>query len=132
MKSHAFAIMLGALALVGNPAAAQLQPQRVGQAFQRIFAGNISAAIGERNKSQHRAVVNDAPVSLLAHQRQHQTRQLVGAEQVGFQLRPQHRPTQVFHGTGLSIRAVVKQRIKASAGHFQRGGNGCANARRII
>ena len=97
---------------------AQFQPQSVGQSFDRVFRGHIGAAPRIGDQSQNRGILNDSPVSLRPHHRNHLSGQLMPAKDVGFKDVTQPFGRHIFDRAGQTLRAVVEQRIQRSARGF--------------
>ena len=66
-----------------DPGSRELHAQRVGQALDSKLARVVGAPPLQRHQTEYRAVLNNAPVALAAHDRQHPACQLVPAEKVG-------------------------------------------------
>ncbi len=115
-----------------DAASRQLQPQGVGESLQGIFAGVVGAAVGHRHEPQHRAVLDDTAVALPAHHRDDAAGELVGAEQVGLELRPQHLPAQILHRSRLPVGAVVEQGVEGAPGPLQDALHGLPDGGRVI
>src|SRR6266487_101224 len=90
---------------------ADLFAQGLTQPLQREFAGGVEASIRGRNVTDDRADVDNAPVALLAHHRQHGLEHAYDAEQVGVELRLRVGNAALLNRTELHIARVVDQEI---------------------
>ena len=102
-----------------NAAAGKLQAQHVAPAFEREFGGGIGAAKAHRGEAEDGAVIDDAAVSLRAHDGQDAHGEVVPAEQAGIKLVGQRVAREVFQRGGDGKGAVVKECVEGAAGLFE-------------
>ena len=102
-----------------NAAAGKLQAQHVAPAFEREFGGGIGAAKAHRGEAEDGAVIDDAAVSLRAHDGQDAHGEVVPAEQAGIELVGQRVAREVFQRGGDGKGAVVKECVEGAAGLFE-------------
>jgi len=67
-----------------NPGASHFKPQDIRQTFQREFGRDIGPAPFGTDQPQHRGAIDNPPMALRAHCRDHAARQVVIAKKVGF------------------------------------------------
>ena len=102
-----------------NPRAGEFEAQYVAPAFERVFGGAVGAAKAHGRESHHRAGIDDAAMSLRAHDGQHGHGEFVPAEQTGVDLVGERDAAQVFEGGGDGKGTVIEESIEGAAGLFQ-------------
>ena len=111
--------------------ARKLHAQRVGKRFDGEFRSGIRAAIGRGDEPEDGGAVHDPSLTPRAHRRDDTSGQIVPAEYIDFELRPQHIGPDVLERAGLSIAAIVKQSGERSCRRRQHMLNRCGDLLRF-
>ena len=96
--------------------AAQFEAQRIGESFDGVLARAVSAAIGQRHVAEHRAHLHDTAFILCAEGWHQKSDQLLPAEDIGFELRPQPGARQVLDRARQPKAAVIHERVQPVVG----------------
>ena len=93
-----------------DPEALDLEAQRVRDRLDRVLGGVVDPAAGEHEPPAHRADVDDPPVMLAPHPRQHQLAHPDEAEHVRLELAADLLHRDVLDRPGLAVAGVVHER----------------------
>ncbi len=114
-----------------NARAGQFDAQHVGQSLDGELGGAIGASIGRRDQPEHRGALDDAPLSLRPHRRDHAARQVVPTDDIGLELSAQHLGRHVLDGAGLAISPVIEQCIERAVRRREHMVRGCGDRLRL-
>jgi hypothetical protein len=110
------AIGPGSIRMTSIPVPLHLDPQHIGQPLHRELGRHIGPAPGHADQAQDRGAVDDPPMALRPHQRDHPAGQVVIAEEVGLEDLAQGAARQVLDRAGTGEGPVVVKRIQRAAG----------------
>jgi len=84
-----------------------------------MLGGGVGPHEACRHEPQHRRAIDDAAMTLLAHDRQNQAGEFVPAEEIGLEELADVLGRHVLEGAGLAVGAVVEQRVELAAGALE-------------